>query len=181
MPYCRRRFLKLSALSLLATLKPLQALGTVVPTTTGSKSLILYNIHTRESLAQCYCRQGQYVPEVLQGISRLMRDHRTDEVHPIDPRLLDQLHQVSLKFPTPPVFHIVSGYRSPATNARLRRQSAKVAKNSLHMYGKAVDLRVPGCATRKVRQAFKALRSGGVGYYPRSDFVHIDTGPVRYW
>jgi uncharacterized protein YcbK (DUF882 family) len=179
--YCRRRFLKLSILSLLATLKPLQALGAVSSGTDKVKHLNLFNIHTRESVSRCYCDQGQYVSRALDDINWLMRDHRTNEVRPIDPQLLDLLHTVSLKFPTPPVFHIISGYRSPATNARLRRESGKVAQNSFHMYGKAVDLRLPGYTTRNLRKDFVRLQSGGVGYYGRSDFIHIDTGPVRFW
>jgi uncharacterized protein YcbK (DUF882 family) len=111
----------------------------------------------------------------------VLRDHRSDEVSPIDTRLLDLLHTLSDKLDTTSQFHVISGYRSPATNAKLAEKSNGVARHSLHMDGLAIDIRLPGRELADVRRAAIALRSGGVGYYPGSNFVHMDVGRVRTW
>ena len=110
-----------------------------------------------------------------------MRDHRTNEVHPIDPMTLDLMAAISRKVDAKQPFEIISGYRSPQTNRSLRNDSNGVAKNSYHMQGKAVDLRLPGVPLKAVRKAALDLRMGGVGYYSKSGFVHIDSGRVRSW
>jgi uncharacterized protein YcbK (DUF882 family) len=110
-----------------------------------------------------------------------LRDHRTGDMEAMDVRLMDLLYTVSQRLCSGATFHIISGYRSPQTNARLRKRSTGVAKFSYHMLGRAIDIRLPGCATRKLRQACLDLEIGGVGYYPRSDFVHVDTGAFRTW
>jgi uncharacterized protein YcbK (DUF882 family) len=151
------------------------------PTNPSEKCLSLYNTHTGEGLNAVYWVQGAYLPEALAAVDRVLRDHRTDEIKPIDPQLLDLLHAISEGLGCHHPFHIISGYRSPATNAYLRMVSRGVAEHSMHMDGKAVDLRLPGWAAFSVRSIAMDLRVGGVGYYPRSEFVHVDVGPIRYW
>lgn len=145
------------------------------------RGLNLYNIHTGESLKAVYWSQGRYLPKSLVQINRFMRDHRSGEVTQIDPRLLDLMLAMHKKFSGKGAIHIVSGYRSPASNAMLVANTDGVAHNSLHMRGKAVDIRIPGQNPKLVGRAAKSLRAGGVGIYPSSNFVHIDTGRVRYW
>ncbi len=145
------------------------------------KALAFHNTHTGDQMKLTYFEQGNYIKDALQEISYLFRDYHNGETHPIDPALLDQLYDLKLKLDVNKPFHIVSGYRSPATNADLRRHSDGVAKNSLHMQGRAIDIRVEGLDTRKIRNAALAMQRGGVGYYSRSDFVHLDTGNVRTW
>lgn len=146
----------------------------------NERSLRLYNTHTSERLQIVYWEPEGYIKEALADISYLLRDHHTGAVHPIDPGLLDLLHDLNAVLDTVVPFHVLSGFRSPATNARLvARQGA--ARHSLHMEGKAIDIRMPGRSLNAVRRAALALKSGGVGYHPRLDFVHIDVGPVRYW
>jgi uncharacterized protein YcbK (DUF882 family) len=110
-----------------------------------------------------------------------LRDHRTGQMHPIDRKLLDLLHEVQRRTGSQAPFEMISGYRSAATNERLRRQGHRVARRSLHMVGKAIDIRLPDLSTRRLRDAAVAMRRGGVGYYARSNFVHLDTGRVRRW
>jgi uncharacterized protein YcbK (DUF882 family) len=145
------------------------------------KALAFHNTHTGDQMKLTYFEQGNYIKDAMQEISYLFRDYHNGETHPIDPALLDQLYDLKLKLDVNKPFHIVSGYRSPATNADLRRHSDGVAKNSLHMQGRAIDIRVEGLDTRKIRNAALAMQRGGVGYYSRSDFVHLDTGNVRTW
>lgn len=145
------------------------------------RSVAFDNLHTGERLKVEYWVDGRYVPDALGAVDRVLRDFRTGETHPIDPRLLDLLDTLGGRLRTREPFQVISGYRSPLTNAMLRGESAGVAANSLHMQGMAIDLRVPDRALSSVRAAAVSLRGGGVGYYPRSDFVHIDVGRVRYW
>jgi uncharacterized protein YcbK (DUF882 family) len=145
------------------------------------KALALENMHTGDKLKLIYFEAGSYVKDALQEISYLFRDYHTGDVHPIDPSLLDQLYDLKLILGVRKPFHIISGYRSPLTNAKLRRKSQGVAKNSFHMQGRAIDIQIAGVETRRIRNAATAMRRGGVGYYPRSDFVHLDTGNFRTW
>jgi uncharacterized protein YcbK (DUF882 family) len=124
---------------------------------------------------------GRYIDEALDEINRRLRDWRADEVHPIDVKLLDLLHRLGRSLETDCHFELVSGYRSPKTNAMLHRNDPGVAVNSLHMLGQAVDISLPGRPLRKVHETALALELGGVGYYPESNFVHVDTGRVRRW
>ncbi len=144
------------------------------------RSIALYYTHTGERLEAVYYVDGEYVPEAIAELSRLLRDYRTGEVCQFDPRLFDTLHALNLACGEG-AFEVVSAYRSEQTNAMLRRHSRRVATNSLHVTGRALDLRLPNRDTRHLRDAALALGQGGVGYYPRSDFVHLDTGPVRRW
>jgi uncharacterized protein YcbK (DUF882 family) len=145
------------------------------------KAVALYNTHTGESIHAVYWFRGRYLPEAMSAVDRVLRDHRTDEVKPIDPQLLDLLYAIRGELECSHPFYVISGYRSPTTNAYLRFMSRRVAEHSLHMDGKAIDLRIPGWASDAVRRVAMELRMGGVGYYPRSNFVHVDVGPVRYW
>lgn len=145
------------------------------------KRLSLYNVYSHEELDIQYWKDGQYIPEALEKISHIFRDSRTGKVHTIHTELLDLLFSVQEKLKCTEPFHIVSGYRTPRSNALLRRHQKGVAKNSLHMYGKAVDIRLPGYNLRTLRRTAMSFRSGGVGYYPSSKFIHVDVGDVRYW
>jgi uncharacterized protein YcbK (DUF882 family) len=143
--------------------------------------LSFHSLHTGESLNVAYWRAGRYVPEALSAIDHHLRDFRTGEVHIIDVGLLDLLHDLNGRLPDLAPLHVISGYRSPATNAMLAARSGNVARKSYHMYGMAIDVRVPGCPLERLRAAALDLGGGGVGYYPRDDFVHLDVGPVRSW
>jgi len=145
------------------------------------KVLAFHNTHTGDQLKLTYFEQGRYIKDALHEINHLFRDYHDGSVHPIDPALLDQLYDLKDTLEVRKPFHIVSGYRSPATNADLRKHSDGVAKNSLHMQGRAIDIRIEGLDTRRIRNAALAMQRGGVGYYGRSDFVHLDTGSVRTW
>jgi uncharacterized protein YcbK (DUF882 family) len=146
----------------------------------SERLLSFYNLHTAERLKVVYWADGAYVPESLAAINRVLRDHRTGSVHEIDQRLLDLLSQVRSKLDTSEPFQIISGYRSPATNAVLHERSNGVAKHSLHMDGMAADIRIEGRSLEALRDVARSLKSGGVGYY-RSQFVHVDVGRVRTW
>ncbi len=145
------------------------------------RKLAFYNTHTGEKLKTTFWADGQYIQESLTDINKILRDHRTGEIHPIDPELLDLLHALQNKVERKDVYSIISGYRSPATNAMLNKKSSGVAKHSLHMQGKAIDIRLSGCELKNLRNAALALKRGGVGYYPASNFIHVDTGRVRFW
>ena len=147
----------------------------------GARVLAFHNIHTGEFVRATYWAAGRYVREGLTQIDRVLRDYRANLVHPIDRRLLGLLDALHDSLDTGGPFEVISGYRSPATNAMLVATSRGVAARSLHVSGMAIDIRVPGRPLGAVRDAAKALRGGGVGYYPDSDFVHVDVGRVRYW
>lgn len=148
--------------------------------TAQGRSLVLSNPHTGEKFSGEYWYDGKYLPDAFGEIKTLMRDHRTDEKFPIDPRLIDVLYVLEHRMGGK-ALNVISGYRSPATNAMLRRNTEGVARNSLHMSGQAADIRLPGASLSGLRDSAKALKAGGVGFYPASNFVHIDTGRVRSW
>lgn len=145
------------------------------------RSLAFHHLHTGEKITRTYWADGAFVREGLTAINHLLRDHRTDEVYPIDPDLLHLLHALRCTVDSRKPFDVISGYRSPKTNAMLRKQSSGVARRSLHMQGKAIDIRLPGCDLSRLRKAALSLRAGGVGYYARSNFIHVDTGRFRTW
>ena len=178
----RRGFIKFGVLATVAaTFEPACAIAAVTHSLNSKKNLSLFNTHTGEHLDVCYCQDGVYRSGALNKIKHILRDHRTGDIKAIDTRVLDILYTLSHRLDTPGPFHIISGYRSPATNAALHRKSNGVATHSFHTQGMAIDFRVPGCKTNTVHTAAVNLRAGGVGYYPKSDFVHVDCGPVRYW
>lgn len=148
---------------------------------TESRKLSLVNTHTGESLAVSYFKAGSYDSLGLEQVARVLRDHRTGDVHPIDPALLDLLHDLQALADRDDAFQVISGYRSPQTNSMLNARSSGVASRSLHMDGKAIDIRLTGFPTKKLHQLAISMKRGGVGYYATSDFVHVDTGRVRYW
>lgn len=144
--------------------------------------LRLYHTHTAESIDIVYREGDQYFPEAIAQLDYFLRDTRTGDVHHFDPRVFDLLSDLTTSLGRPDAeISVVCGYRTPWTNAYLRRRSRQVARHSLHMEAEAVDIRVPGVNTRELRNAALALGRGGVGYYRRSQFVHIDVGPVRRW
>lgn len=146
----------------------------------GSFNVAFRNAHTGDSFNGTYRVGNKYLPDAFERINHVLRDFRTGEEFPIDPRAIDILYMVQNRTNKQPL-EVLSGYRSPRTNGMLRHASGGVAKNSLHMVGQAVDIQLPGYSTRRVRDVAIDLRAGGVGYYPGSDFVHIDTGKVRHW
>lgn len=147
----------------------------------GAYEISFVNQHTGEKFSGEYRVGDRYLPDAFDEINFVLRDFRANEVFPIDPRAIDILYAIRQKAETNAAFEILSGYRCPKTNAMLRRVGSGVAKNSLHMVGQAIDLRLPGHSTRGVRNIARSLRAGGVGYYPKSNFVHVDTGQVRSW
>ncbi|MBN8510265.1 MAG: DUF882 domain-containing protein [Burkholderiales bacterium] len=148
----------------------------------GARSLALAHTHTRETIDIVYAIDRQYVPESLGALNRFLRDHYSGEVGTIDPQLFDLLHRVQQLLGATGPYEIISGYRCPATNQRLRQtRGGGVAQRSLHMDGRAIDVRLPGVPLAELRDAALSLRAGGVGYYASSRFVHVDTGRVRSW
>lgn len=145
------------------------------------KTLSFYHTHTLKELTIVYFRNGSYIPKALTTINNFLKDFRTGDIHPIDPALLDLLHDLRHAAGTKEFFEVISGYRSPHTNAKLQGQSGGVASHSLHMLGKAIDIRLPSFNTGRLHQIALAFQRGGVGYYPQSDFIHLDTGHVRTW
>jgi uncharacterized protein YcbK (DUF882 family) len=144
--------------------------------------LMLYNTHTGERIDIVYRRGDEYIPGALAELDYFLRDHRTGDVRHFDPRLYDVLSDLTASVGRPGgEIDIVCGYRTSATNESLRAHSTGVAKNSLHTHAEAIDLRMPGIDTLKLRKAALGLHRGGVGYYPRSDFIHVDIGRVRQW
>lgn len=177
----RRRILRqTSRLALAAAAWPLLALpARAAPTDT--RSLQLDHTHTGEKISLVYAAAGQYLPQALQQLNHFLRDHYTGEVGHIDPRLFDLLHHLQQVVDHGGAYEIISGYRGPATNARLRRTGGGVARHSLHLEGRALDVRLPGIALADLRDAARSLHLGGVGFYAQEQFVHVDTGRVRSW
>lgn len=145
------------------------------------RSLSFYHLHTGEKQRVTYWAEGQYLPDSLADINHLLRDFRNNKISPIDTALLDQLAQLQASLHVPCEFHIISAYRSPETNNMLQARSNGVAKRSMHLEGRAIDIRIPNVPLSIVRQQALAMKMGGVGYYPSSDFVHVDSGSVRQW
>jgi len=173
----RRQFLAAiaAAIPALALARPAAA------ATTGSRELSFLHTHTGERLVVEYRGVHGYVADALTTVNHFLRDFRTGDEHSIDPSLLDLLHHVTTLTGSQRPFEVISGYRSPATNAMLRRQSEGVASGSLHMVGQAIDIRLSDIPLPRLRSAALSIRGGGVGYYPSSNFVHVDTGRVRFW
>ena len=146
-----------------------------------ARRISLHNLHTGDVFAEAYYENGAYVPQAMAQAQRVLRDWRNGEEHLMDPRLFDVLHAVSADLETGEAFQIISGYRSPRTNAAMHARSDGVASNSQHMYGKAVDVRIQGVELTRLHKAALAQKAGGVGLYPVSNWVHIDTARVRTW
>jgi uncharacterized protein YcbK (DUF882 family) len=147
----------------------------------AARALSFEHLHTGERLQIVYFNNGTYLPDALGAIDHLLRDFRTDITHAIDPDLLDLLYGLSNLTRTRHPYRVISGYRSPATNQMLRQHGEGVALHSLHMEGRAIDIRLVDVPLVHLRDAALSMRAGGVGFYLKSDFVHVDTGRVRTW
>jgi uncharacterized protein YcbK (DUF882 family) len=179
MTWSRRRVLKAGG-----ALAGMSAAGLTAGTAhsqAAPKRIALLNLHTVERLEIEFFRDGAYVPDALSAIEVLLRDFRTGERHAVDPSLMDYLVQVAHRAGVDPAFSVISGYRAPQTNARLHEQGRGVAQHSLHMEGRAIDVRITGVDCADLAAHALALKRGGVGYYRASDFVHLDTGAFRTW
>ena len=144
--------------------------------------LRLYHTHTGERLDIVYRRGDQYVPDAIAKLDSFLRDHRTEDVRHLDTKLYDILEQLTIDSGHPGAeIDIVCGYRTPWSNQSLRTHTQGVAQNSMHIQAQAIDLRIPGVETSRLREIALSLHEGGVGYYPHSDFIHVDTGRVRQW
>ncbi|MGB0697288.1 MAG: DUF882 domain-containing protein [Rhodospirillaceae bacterium] len=179
-PVSRRGFIALSAgVASFVSATPVFA----SPKSANRRSLFFYNLHSHEKLKVSYWEDGAYVPSAMQEIAHVLRDRRSGDVHAIDPKLLDtlfHLRRALVKDDVPT--EIISGYRSPDSNSSMRAGGNRgVAKKSFHMLGMAMDMNLPGVELRQIRNQAVALKAGGVGYYPRSGFVHLDSGTPRAW
>jgi uncharacterized protein YcbK (DUF882 family) len=177
----RRYFLSAGLVTTVACLFPLKAVAAASKIFSAERALSFYNTHTEENMEAVYWNQGMYMPQALADINYILRDYRTGEVKEINTDLLDLLFTLRQKLETTVPFNIISGYRSPETNYFLSSMSKGVVKNSMHIQGMAIDIRLPGYELKTLQRAAIDLRRGGVGYYPSSDFVHVDVGRIRYW
>lgn len=144
--------------------------------------LRLFETHRDRTIDIVYRRGDTYIPSALDKLDYFLRDHMNGHTHEMDPHLFDLLHALLVKLDRPKaVIDVICGYRTPATNAYLRAHTDGVALHSLHMKGEAIDIRIPGVSLAKLRHAALSLHQGGVGYYPESDFIHVDVGRVRQW
>lgn len=176
----RRAFLK-SSLLLAAPTLSIPALAKTAQAAPGERTLRLYNTHTGEKLSTVFWAEGQFIPDAMKDINKVLRDHRNNKVAEMDPELMLLLTAVNEKMGNNKELHIISGYRSPESNAKLHSVSGGVAKRSLHMEAKAIDIRIPGKDLKMLQRAALSIQGGGVGYYPDSQFVHMDTGRIRSW
>jgi len=178
----RRGFIKHGLLfsAALGFWTPALAKADEVPVRKG-RAMTFTNLHTQESFKGEYWYDGEYIPGAFSEIKTVLRDYRTGDKFPIDPRLMDVLFVLQRRLDNFTPFNVFSGYRSPHTNAMLRETTNGVARGSLHMQGQAIDVNLPGTNLNTLHRAGIRLKSGGVGYYPSSDFVHVDTGRVRNW
>lgn len=180
--WTRRTFLQTSAMALalavLPGLRPQHAVAQALP----EGRLTLLNVWTDERLDVTYRNEaGEYDLEALDDVNHILRCHATGEVSAIDVRVLEHVNLVQKRLGGDREIHIISGYRSPEYNAQLVRAGRRAAKNSLHMQGQAIDIQIPGIHPKVIRQAALELGYGGIGYYPRSKFVHLDSGAFRSW
>ncbi len=171
----RREFLRFGLIMGIGLCMPGSLLANV-----GEKTLYLYHLHTQEYIQATFWADGEYIDEEIENLKYFLRDHRNDQIHRIDVALLEYLYDLQSLFDAREI-HIISGFRSKYTNSYLRHHTKGVAKNSYHTKGRAVDIRIPEVSLATLKYAALSLQRGGVGYYPRSDFLHIDTGAPRYW
>ena len=178
----RRRFLARASGLIAASVLPAWAHASLGPAAAEGRSLEFFNTHTHERLSLVYAVGDQFQPDSLGRLNRFLRDHYTGQVGHMDPLLFEQLHRVRALLGARMPYDVISGYRCPETNGRLRQKGGGgVARKSLHMEGRAIDVRLPGVPLAELRDAALSLQAGGVGFYPDSQFVHIDTGRVRRW
>lgn len=174
----RRSFLQLGLAALVCSAAPPVV---ALPRIKDVRALAFRNLHTDEKLSVTYWKDGRYAPGAADKINHILRDHYSGDVYPINLRLMDVLHDLQRKVDNDGPIEIISGYRSPKTNLRMASASHGVAKQSYHTKGMAIDIRMPGTSLSKIHKTALEMRRGGVGYYPDSQFVHIDVGPVRKW
>ena len=180
----RRNFLRMGAgLGIALMASPVLAKSVSVLAPKGERRLALYNIHSGESLNTVYWQDGIYIPDAMTSINHILRDRRNGEMTQMDVQLIDMLAELHTKVEGKQAFQIISGYRSESSNNKLRKVSelGGVAKKSLHMQGRAMDIRLPKTDLKHLHKAAVKMKRGGVGYYPRDGFIHVDTGRVRYW
>ena len=177
----RRSFLKTLFILGLSSFVPKLSFASIKTNYHGVRWLNLYHPKTKECLTAEYWVRGDYIQNALSDVNYIMRDHHTGEVAHIDTKLLDLLFCIHTSLGASQPFHIMSGYRSPETNALLRKKGWDIAKHSLHENGKAIDIRLPNTKTSSLRRTAYKIKGGGVGYYPRLKFVHVDVGSIRYW
>jgi uncharacterized protein YcbK (DUF882 family) len=190
MTWSRRRLLQaggaLAGVSTVILASPLRAANATAPAASAAfdaagKRLSLRNLHTGEHLDLEFARANGYVADSLSAIQVFLRDFRNGAQHVIDPKLMDYLHDVARSLRVDPVFSVISGYRSPQSNEQLRERSDGVARHSLHLEGRAIDVRLAGVGCADLAARARDMSRGGVGYYRKSDFVHLDTGACRTW
>lgn len=174
--FTRRQLLKLGLCIAASAAMPRLAFADM-----SARKLSFYNMHTGEALNLTYYENGKYIPSAMQALKHFLRDYRTGDVHAIDPTLFDQLYALQNLVETPGMYHVISGYRSPKTNQMLHAHSEGVAKHSMHMEGRAIDICLPGKELKLLHKAALSMNAGGVGFYPDSNFIHIDTGRIRHW
>lgn len=178
----RRRLLALTGHFALAGIGAPFVAGAVARGPDGPRILLLDHTHTRERIELLYAVDGKYVDPALARANRFLRDHYSGDIGTIDPQLLDILFRIQATLGSSGTYQVISGYRSPLTNAKLRGKGGTgVAQYSLHMEGRAIDVRMAGVPLKDLRDAALSLKMGGVGFYPRDQFVHVDTGRVRSW
>ena len=172
----RRKFIVLASSFVAVTATPTFAISTLSKTRPrfSSRKLSLYNLHSGEEFEGIYWREGHYDEKALFRLTHLLRDRRNNKKHLMDRRLFDVLHRLHSTLGTQDPYQVICGYRSKETNAKLRKKNKGVAKNSLHMRGKAIDLRLEHIALKELSHAAHSLKAGGVGYYPKSNFIHLD-------
>jgi uncharacterized protein YcbK (DUF882 family) len=177
----RRKFLRTGLIALAGVAAAAHPALASLPRFKGTRALSFYNLHTDEKLHVAYWKDGKYDRTAQTPINHILRDHYSGDVHPIDLRLIDLLFDLQGRLHNSGTIEIISGYRSPRTNLMLANLSDGVAKNSYHTRGMAIDIRLPGSSLPHIHNIALAMRRGGVGYYPDSQFVHVDVGPVRKW
>jgi uncharacterized protein YcbK (DUF882 family) len=176
----RRRLLTFGAAAGATSLLPVSPVAAALHGR-HERAVALHNIHTGETLKTVYWTDGRYQPAALKAVNHLLRDHYSGSVHSMDPRVVDLICALNHRLGAKKPFQVISGYRSPNTNAWLAARSDGVAQHSLHMEGKAIDIRLEGASISTLGKAARSLRAGGVGQYPESGFVHVDVGRVRHW
>lgn len=180
--YTRRNMLKASAAAAAALVMPSFSQASVNPAFKAPyRSVFLINPHTGDKLKTTYWEKGVYHSEPLKDIAYMLRDHRSEDMSPIDPRLIDILYMLQATLNTQSPFEVVCGYRTPRSNAFIYKRERGVARNSYHMYGRAIDIRMKDRNAGLIQRAAWSLQQGGVGYYPKAGFVHLDTGGIRRW
>ncbi|MBS1206639.1 MAG: hypothetical protein H6R25_3538 [Proteobacteria bacterium] len=175
----RRKLLALGGVALGAAMLPTRAFATL--STPRPRILTLNNLNTGESIKAEFFDGRGYIQDELAKLNHFFRDYRANKIKTIDPQLFDHIFRLQVLLGTRKPVQLISGYRSVDTNNELRAHSRGVAKQSYHTKGQAMDFHIEGISLSNIRKAALSLRAGGVGYYPSSNFVHIDTGPVRHW